>query len=145
MKFYLILTLSLLSFYTLGCAEKSNKNDSQEINSLSKPAVSDQVISEPLITFIELGSVNCIPCKQMVSVMQSIEEKYLDQIKIIFYDVWQADQKKYAQDYKIRLIPTQVFLNKDGDELFRHEGFFSEKEIDALLQDYGLKPQTAGL
>jgi thioredoxin 1 len=44
------------------------------------------------ITFIELGSVNCIPCKAM----QAIEEKYGDQIKVVFYDVWQPEQQKYT-------------------------------------------------
>ncbi|HOT98745.1 MAG TPA: thioredoxin family protein [bacterium] len=91
------------------------------------------------ITFIELGSVNCIPCKAMQPVMKAVEEKYGDQIEVIFYDVWKADQKKFAQKYNIRLIPTQVFLNDKGKEIFRHEGFFPETEIDALLQSHGLK------
>jgi thioredoxin 1 len=92
------------------------------------------------ITFVELGSVKCIPCKAMQPVMESIEKKYGDQINVVFYDVWKEDQKKYAQEYKIKLIPTQVFLNEDGTEIFRHEGFFPEKEIDAFLQKHGLNP-----
>jgi thioredoxin 1 len=96
--------------------------------------------NSPLITFVELGSVNCIPCKRMQPVMKAIEAKYGEQIKVILYDVWKSDQKKYAKDYHIRLIPTQVFLNKEGKELFRHEGFWSEEEIDIFLQQQGLKP-----
>ncbi|NLP10143.1 thioredoxin family protein [bacterium] len=92
------------------------------------------------VTFVELGSVNCIPCKAMQPVMKAIEEKYGDQIKVVFYDVWKADQKKYAQEYNIRLIPTQVFLDSEGKEFFRHEGFFPEEEIDQLLHSRGLKP-----
>jgi thioredoxin 1 len=95
---------------------------------------------KPIITFVELGSVNCIPCKKMQPVMKAIEEKYGEQVKVVFYDVWKADQKKYAEEYGIRLIPTQVFLDKDGNELFRHEGFFPESEIDQFLQKQGLKP-----
>ena len=92
------------------------------------------------ITFIELGSVNCIPCKAMQPVMKSIETRYGDQVKILFYDVWRPEQKKYAMQYRIRLIPTQVFLDAEGKEFFRHEGFFPEDEIDQLLQSHGLKP-----
>ena len=44
----------------------------------------------PKVTFVELGSVNCIPCKQMQPIMKSVEEKYGDQVKVIFYDVWKA-------------------------------------------------------
>ena len=72
--------------------------------------------------------------------MKAVEKKYGEQIKVIFYDVWKADQKKYAEEYGIRLIPTQVFLDKNGKEVFRHEGFFPEEEIDAFLQEQGLKP-----
>ena len=95
---------------------------------------------KPKVTFIELGSVNCIPCKQMQQVMKSIEEKYGEQVKVIFYDVWKADQKQYAQKYGIRLIPTQVFLDEEGKEFHRHEGFYPESEIEKLLQAQGLKP-----
>jgi thioredoxin 1 len=96
---------------------------------------------KPKVTFVELGSVNCIPCKQMQPIMKSIEEKYGEQVKVVFYDVWKSDQKKYAQQYGIKLIPTQVFLDENGKEFFRHEGFYPEAEIDKLLQGKGLKPK----
>ena len=94
------------------------------------------------VTFVELGSVNCIPCKQMQPVMKAIEEKYGDQVKVVFYDVWKEDQKKYAKQYGIKLIPTQVFLDANGKEFHRHEGFYPEAEIDKILQGKGLKEIT---
>ena len=105
------------------------------------PVVKDTsaIVSKPFITFIELGSVNCIPCKAMQKVMKAVNEKYGKQINIVFYDVWTEEQAHYAQDYKIRLIPTQIFLDSDGKEIMRHEGFFPEKEIDEFLQSKGLK------
>jgi len=96
---------------------------------------------KPKVTFIELGSVNCVPCKMMQPVMESIEKKYGNQVRVIFYDVWTQEQKKYAQQYKIKLIPTQVFLDENGKEFHRHEGFYPEAEIDKLLQGKGLKPK----
>jgi len=94
------------------------------------------------ITFVELGSVNCIPCRQMQPVMKAIEKKYGAQVKVVFHDVWKPEQRKYAEQYGIRLIPTQVFLDAAGKEFFRHEGFYPEAEIDKLLQKQGLKIQT---
>jgi thioredoxin 1 len=94
---------------------------------------------KPKVTFVELGSVNCIPCKQMQPIMKSIEENYGDQVKVIFYDVWKEDQKKYSKQYGIKLIPTQVFLDANGKEFHRHEGFYPEAEIDKILQGKGLK------
>jgi len=93
------------------------------------------------ITFIELGSVNCIPCKKMQPVMKSIEEKYAGQVKVIFHDVWTEEGKPFASQYGIRLIPTQIFMDAAGNEIMRHEGFFPEEEIDAFLQSHSLKAQ----
>jgi thioredoxin 1 len=97
---------------------------------------------DPLITFIELGSVRCIPCKKMQPVMTSIENKYGGQVDVIFYDVWEEEQKKYASQYGIKLIPTQIFLDSTGTELMRHEGYFPEAEIDSFLVRNGLNTNS---
>jgi thiol-disulfide isomerase/thioredoxin len=47
---------------------------------------SQTVEVKPKVTFVELGSVNCIPCKQMQPVMKAIEKKYGEQVKVIFYN-----------------------------------------------------------
>ena len=93
----------------------------------------------PKVTFIELGSVNCIPCKQMQPVMKAIEEKYLEQVNVVFYDVWTEAGRPYAQQYKIRVIPTHVFLDENGKEFFRHEGFFPQVGIEKLLKEKGIQ------
>ncbi|MFA7288176.1 MAG: thioredoxin family protein [Melioribacteraceae bacterium] len=100
---------------------------------------SKEDIIKPKITFVELGSDNCIPCKMMQPIMKSIEKKYGESVKVIFYDVWKDAGKPYAKKYGIKLIPTQVFLDASGKELMRHEGFFPEAEIDKFLLSQGLK------
>lgn len=95
-----------------------------------------------LVTFVELGSVRCIPCKKMVPIMDEIKKEYAEQVKVIFYDVWTDEGKPYAEKYKIRLIPTQVFLDKDGKEYFRHEGFFPKEELVKILEQKGVKKGT---
>jgi thioredoxin 1 len=98
----------------------------------------------PFVTFVELGSVNCIPCRAMQPVMKAIEAKYAGQVSVVFHDVWKPEQRQYAEKYGIRVIPTQVFLDKDGKEFFRHEGFYPEAEIHKLLEKRGLKIQSEG-
>lgn len=135
----LLITGILFSMVAFGQSKKP-QTQSKPIPSMKDTS---SIVSQPLVTFIELGSVNCIPCKAMQPVMKSIEEKYGPQVKIVFYDVWKKEQAHYGQEYKIRLIPTQVFLDSQGKELMRHEGFFPEKEIDTFLQSKGLKPKNA--
>lgn len=90
------------------------------------------------ISFVELGSVKCIPCKEMQPIMEQIEKEYEGKVKVIFHDVWTSEGKKYGQEYGIRLIPTQVFLDKYGKELSRHEGFFPMLEIERIFKDNGV-------
>ncbi len=110
-----------------------------------KPQTQDDLKAiKPLVTFVELGSVKCIPCRQMQPVMKAVEDKYGKQVNVVFYDVWKDDQREFAEKYRIKIIPTQVFLDKEGKEFFRHEGFFPEAEIDKLLQKRGLNARSGG-
>ncbi len=93
--------------------------------------------SKALVTFVELGSVNCIPCRAMQPVMRDLEKKFGDQIKIVFYDILQDEAP--ARLYNIRVMPTQVFLDQNGTEFHRHEGFYPLAEIVSLLRARGLK------
>ena len=71
--------------------------------------------------------------------MKEIEEEYKGQVKVVFYDVRTSEGKPYARKYGIRVIPTQVFLNKDGTEYFRHEGFFAKDELIKVLKRQGVE------
>lgn len=88
---------------------------------------------KPLVTFVELGSENCVPCKMMKPVMKEIEDIYGEKVEVIFYDVGQSKHKAMGDKYKVRVIPTQVFLDKDGKEFHRHEGFYPKDEIVKLI------------
>ncbi len=92
-----------------------------------------------LVTFVELGSVNCIPCRMMQPVMRDIESTYRGQVKVVFHDVWTEEGKPYAKQFGIRVIPTQVFLDANGVEYFRHEGFFSKEQLVAVLKAKGVQ------
>jgi len=94
---------------------------------------------EGKVTFIELGSKRCIPCKMMAPIVEEIKKEYQGKVDVIFYDVWTEQGRPYAEKYNINSIPTQVFLDKTGKEYFRHAGFFSKNEIKKVLEDGGVK------
>ena len=119
-------------------ASKS-KTETQTVSSDSaKPSMASTRSDSILVTFIELGSVNCIPCKMMQPIMEEIEKEYAGQVKVVFHDVWTDEGRPYAQQYQIRLIPTQVFLDKEGNEYSRHEGFFPKEELVKVLKQKGV-------
>lgn len=93
----------------------------------------------PVVTFIELGSVSCVPCKAMQPIMEEVRSKYGNQVEVVFHDVWTKEGEPVGQRFGIKLIPTQVFLDKDGREYFRHEGFFPAEELFKVLEAGGVK------
>mgnify|MGYP002410580470 FL=1 len=110
----------------------------------SRPAISPasdfQVVSgNGKLVFIELGSVNCVPCQAMQPVMEEVKKRYPSEVEVRFHDVWTKEGQPYGSKYGIRVIPTQVFLNKSGKEYFRHEGFFPLEEVLKVLEQGGLK------
>ena len=125
------LAVLLLAVFTLISCKKSNTESTHNVSGVSgKDSIKHK------IEFVELGSVNCIPCKKMQPVMKSIEEKYKGLVKVTFHDVWKDDAP--AKKYGIDLIPTQVFLDANGKEIMRHQGFYAEDEIDKFLQSQGV-------
>jgi thioredoxin 1 len=126
MKKKIIIMLSIVILFLLfSCGNQAEKSDTKIVDS----------VQTAKITFIELGSLNCIPCKMMQPIMKEIEEEFSETVKVVFYDVWTKEGKKYGQQYGIKLIPTQVFLDENGKEFFRHQGFFKKEEIKKLINE----------
>ncbi len=89
------------------------------------------------VTIVDLGSASCIPCKMMAPILEKLEKKYKGRAAIIFIDL--RYQREAAQQFGMRAIPTQVFLDKNGREISRHVGFMSEEDIVAQLKAMGVK------
>lgn len=128
---YIIIFLVLLAV-VFGFRNVSNDTET----SLTQEDVTTDEIK---VTFVELGSVGCIPCDKMQPIMKEIEEEYKGQVKVVFHDVKTAEGKPYIKEFGIRAIPTQVFLDKDGNEYFRHLGFFAKNELVEVLKMQGVK------
>ena len=92
--------------------------------------------SKYMVTFIELGADRCIPCKKMQPIMKEIAAAFPDRVQVVFYDVWKDPEP--ARKYQIQLIPTQVFVDQKGNEVFRHVGLFPKEEILELLKKHGV-------
>lgn len=97
----------------------------------------DVDFSKYQVTFLELGADRCIPCKKMQPIMKEIAALFPDRVQVVFYDVWKDSAP--AMKYRIQLIPTQVFVDQKGREIFRHAGFFAKEEILELLKKHGIR------
>ncbi len=75
----------------------------------------------------------------MRPILDEIEKEYEGQVNVRFYDIKSLFGRPYAEKYRVQFIPTQVFLDKDGNEYYRHVGFFPKEEVVKILQLRGVK------
>ena len=101
------------------------------------PATGEASASDPrgIPRLLELGSVTCIPCKMMAVVLDELREEYPGTLRVDFIDV--NEDEVAAAAYHVRVIPTQLFFDASGKEVFRHEGFFPKEDILAKWKELG--------
>ena len=90
-----------------------------------------------MVTLLDLGATSCIPCKMMAPILEKLEKVYQGKAAIVFVDVWK--NKEAVDRFKISAIPTQIFFNEKGKEVYRHMGFMNEKDIVAVLKKLGVQ------
>jgi thioredoxin 1 len=96
-----------------------------------------QIPEKGKVTMVDLGAKKCIPCKMMAPIMEKLEKAYEGNAEIIFIDVW--ENRKQAPRFNIRAIPTQIFFNENGEEVYRHVGFMDEKSIIRQMTKMGIE------
>lgn len=94
-------------------------------------------LTKVLPRLVDLGAGKCIPCKMMAPILEELKSEYEGVLKVEFIDVWENPEA--GKEYGIRLIPTQIFYDSTGRELFRHEGFFSKEDILAKWKGLGVE------
>ena len=63
-------------------------------------------------------------------------------LRVDVYDVW--EHRGIGEQYGIRVIPTQIFYDAAGKELWRHEGFMSKENILAKWKELGVDLGAGG-
>jgi len=85
---------------------------------------------------LDLGSDSCVPCKAMVPVLDGLKKEYAGRMDVEFIDVWKNEEA--GKQYNVEMIPTQIFFDADGKELFRHTGFLGKDDILAKWSELGV-------
>ncbi|MFH0888696.1 MAG: thioredoxin family protein [Planctomycetota bacterium] len=85
----------------------------------------------------DFGRGKCIPCKMMKPILEELMQTYKGKAEIFIFDI--DEYSDLTTQYGIQMIPTQLFFDKSGKEVMRHEGFFPKEEIVAKLEELGAK------
>ena len=123
--FQSFLLLTILAAATLSGAAETGKS------------LSSNIPVKGMATLVDLGANTCISCKMMAPILDELQQEYKGRAAVIFINV--RENRDQIGKFKVLAIPTQIFYNKQGQEVFRHMGFFAKesirKKLDALIAE----------
>ncbi len=134
LRILIVVTLIVALAIIIGAKDKPAGKQPPAVGAITG---TPQTSAAKLPKMLELGSTTCTPCKAMEKVMDELRESYPDTLLVEFVNVEKSPD--VAAKYKIDLIPTQVFLDLDGKEFYRHVGFFPKDDIVAVFEGKGFK------
>ncbi|WP_136526746.1 thioredoxin family protein [Geomonas ferrireducens] len=105
------------------------------------PSATDAAVASALRsgkpTVIDLGARTCIPCRKMAPILENLAAEYRGKASVLFIDV--NENQAAAEKFRVQMIPTQVFFDKNGKEIKRHIGSMEKTEMVRDLKAAGLK------
>ncbi len=85
---------------------------------------------------VDLGAGKCVACKAMTPILEDLRTTMAGRLAVEFIDVWENEEA--AKKHGVETIPTQIFFDGSGRELFRHVGFISKADILAKWKELGV-------
>lgn len=127
------IVLILVALVAVVIIAKQNKTATPTPPDTNPPGTVSPAAALPRL--VDLGAGKCIPCKMMAPILEELKAEYAGRMHVDFIDVWEHPDE--AKKYNINIIPTQIFYDPAGKELFRHEGFFSREDILGKWKELG--------
>lgn len=93
--------------------------------------------AKKLPKLLELGADKCTSCKMMKVVIDDLAGQCKGRLEVEFIDVHKNPDA--VKKYRIKAIPAQIFYDENGNEFFRHQGFFAKEDILRTFTDHGIK------
>lgn len=107
----------------------------QEALTVDNPLNNALKLGQPVVA--DFGKGTCMPCKMMEPILKKLREEYEGRASILILDV--DEYRSLSRKYRVMMIPTQIFFDSDGKEVYRHQGFMPETDIVAKLKDLGVE------
>lgn len=104
-------------------------------NALANPN-NQELPVKGMVNMIDVGAGSCIPCKMMAPILEELKKEYEGRAVIQFVDT--RFDRSAIEKYRLKGIPTQVFYDKEGREVFRHLGFMDKAAIVQALKKLGV-------
>ena len=136
-KIKILIVVALVGTVGAVLVLKSSNRPAQRV--ADKPSAESVVkpgVATGLPRLVDLGAGKCIPCKMMAPILEEMKKQYAGKLDVEFVDVWQNPDVAWKQ--AVEIIPTQIFFDAAGKELFRHTGFFGKEDMLAKWKELGV-------
>lgn len=109
-------------------------------NEIKEERTPDNIIKEDktqLPILLDFGADWCEPCKRQKPILLDLKKEYEEKVDIQIIDV--DEERERATEYKIKLIPTQIFIDQKGNQIYRHEGLLEKTKILEKFREMGIE------
>jgi len=100
-------------------------------------SVFKDVYASGLPRLLDLGASGCLPCRLMKPILRELRQEYEGSLVVEVIDVW--ENPAMGKKYNVRAVPTQIFFDASGKELYRHMGFMTKRDILNTFERLGIK------
>jgi thioredoxin 1 len=129
--------------YVLALKEKAKiEIDEKHLQAISAPAPPTntgeefkKAIQSGKPVLVDFGANSCMPCRQIRPILKEISQQYTGKATVLVIDVYKY--KELAGEYHVQVIPTLIFFDKAGKEVFRHMGAWDKDSIVSKLKEAG--------
>jgi len=91
---------------------------------------------------LEFGKGWCRPCKYMKPILEDMAKEYGEKSIVAAVDM--DANADLVRSFRVRVMPTQIFLWPDGREFFRNEGVLERENIRTIFSKMGAEVAKAG-
>ncbi len=136
------LVLVMLAFGTMGGLWALGHFGSIQAEVISEPPTNTgedlkKALQSKQPVLVDFGANKCIPCRQIRPILREISNEHAGKAHVLIIDVWEL--KELARDYRIQLIPTLIFFDPSGKEVFRRSGAWDKNSMVEKLKEAGMK------
>lgn len=90
--------------------------------------------NKPLVA--DFGLKRCSKCIEQGKVIDELGAKIGEKVSFRFVHI--KDEEQVVEEYKVLMVPTLIFFDAQGKEVFRNVGLMQAEAITAKLGELGL-------
>ncbi len=103
---------------------------------VAPPVAPEAAMPVGLPHLVDVGADHCAPCKRMAPMLAELRESFGERFRVTVVNL--SVTPSAGDAYRVNELPTQIFYDGAGRELFRHVGYYSRDEILATWRRLGV-------